>query len=271
MSLAGRMLDNGSEPRIISIYLISPHVRTALIAIVVAVHAIVLFKLSARIPTTPLPAISIEITMLPEIASPPSPESEPVPTESPQQIAEPAPAPVEEVPDEAQPADIPKVDEIAPATMPEPEPVLQPAPTPVKPVEPARPRQQKPKKVERARAPAVSHATPSGSAVARVQGANHAPAAAPAISAASYAAMVAGELNRHKSYPEAARASGTGGSVGIAFTIGPSGSASAISITSSSGSAVLDSAARQAVASIRVPPPPGGIFRTATTIRFSLR
>jgi protein TonB len=91
------------------------------------------------------------------------------------------------------------------------------------------------------------------------------------MSTAGYAALVAAELNRHKAYPEAARASGASGSVGVAFTIGPSGHATGIAVTSSSGNAALDSAARQAVASIRVPPPPGGLFRTATTIRFSLR
>ncbi len=91
------------------------------------------------------------------------------------------------------------------------------------------------------------------------------------MSTASYAALVAGELNRHKAYPESARAAGASGSVGVAFTIGPSGHATSIAVTSSSGNAALDSAARQAVASIRAPPPPGGVFHTATTLRFSLR
>jgi protein TonB len=90
------------------------------------------------------------------------------------------------------------------------------------------------------------------------------------MSRASFAGLVSAELNRHKFYPAAARSSGVTGSVGVAFTIGPSGRIVSQSVTRSSGSGVLDGAAHAIMSSIHTPPPPGGRFSTSTVIQFHL-
>jgi TonB family protein len=43
------------------------------------------------------------------------------------------------------------------------------------------------------------------------------------------------------------------------------------SITRSSGNGALDGAARAIMSALQTPPPPGGRFSTATSIRFSFR
>jgi protein TonB len=236
--------------------------RVGLLAIILALHGVALFKLSAAIPVTPLPSIAIDFAPLPEVAPPPAAAPDPAPT-----IEQPEPPPPAAEPELEPVASTPPPEAVAPPPEPEPLPPAIEAKPAVEP--PPRPKPA-PKPVARPspRPPAAPRAEPRKPAAVV---AAPAPAAAPAMSTASYAALVAGELNRHKAYPESARAAGASGSVGVAFTIGPSGRATAIAITSGSGNAALDSAARQAVASIRVPPPPGGVFRTATTIRFSLR
>jgi protein TonB len=90
------------------------------------------------------------------------------------------------------------------------------------------------------------------------------------MSKASYAGLVLAELNRRKFFPAAARAAGVTGAVGVAFTIGPSGRVVSASITRSSGDSALDGAARAILGALHAPPPPGGAFSTATSIRFNL-
>jgi protein TonB len=89
------------------------------------------------------------------------------------------------------------------------------------------------------------------------------------ISNAADAALVSAEINRHKFYPASARASGVNGSVGVAFSIGPSGMIGAHSIIHSSGNSALDAAVGQMLASSHQPPPPGGNFSGSTTIHFN--
>jgi protein TonB len=89
------------------------------------------------------------------------------------------------------------------------------------------------------------------------------------MSNASYAALLAGELRRHTFYPAAARAVGATGTVGVAFTVGPSGRVISQSITRSSGNAALDAAAHAIMSAVRTPPPPGGRFSTSTNLRFN--
>jgi protein TonB len=91
------------------------------------------------------------------------------------------------------------------------------------------------------------------------------------MSQANFAGLVVAQLNRHKFYPAAARAAGISGSVGVAFTIGPSGRVVSQSVTRSSGNGALDSAARVILSSIHTPPPPGGRFSTRTNINFQRR
>jgi len=98
-------------------------------------------------------------------------------------------------------------------------------------------------------------------------GAQHASGMSPA----AFAGLVVAELNRRKFFPAAARAAGVTGAVGVAFTIGPSGRVVSQSITRSSGNGALDGAAHAILSSLHTPPPPGGRFSTATSIRFNLR
>jgi periplasmic protein TonB len=89
-------------------------------------------------------------------------------------------------------------------------------------------------------------------------------------SRANYAGLLMTELNHHRFYPAEVRAAGVTGSVGVAFTIGPSGRVVNQSITHSSGVAALDAAARLILAAIHAPPPPNGSFFASTSIRFHL-
>lgn len=113
-----------------------------------------------------------------------------------------------------------------------------------------------------------AHSQPQGGSEARRAGVQN--GAASAGARANYGAIVAAELNRHKFYPPAARAAGETGSVGVTFVIGPSGRVVSHAITSSSGSAALDAAVRNMMASAHAPPPPGGSFRGSININFNL-
>jgi protein TonB len=90
------------------------------------------------------------------------------------------------------------------------------------------------------------------------------------FSGRNYAGMLAAELRRQQFYPAEARTQGATGSVGVAFSVGPSGRVVSQSITRSSGNAALDGAARAMMGAVHAPPPPGGQFSTSTTIRFHL-
>jgi protein TonB len=91
-----------------------------------------------------------------------------------------------------------------------------------------------------------------------------------AVASADYRALVIAELARHKRYPEAARAAGVTGTVVVSFTIGSGGRVTTSSVVQSSGSSVLDGAARQMVSALSLPPPPGGHFSATAPVRYSL-
>jgi protein TonB len=88
---------------------------------------------------------------------------------------------------------------------------------------------------------------------------------------ASYGAILSAEIARHKVYPDAARAVDATGSVGVVLTVGAAGRIVSHSITRSSGNAAIDHEVDAMMAAVRAPPPPGGVFHTGVTIRFSLR
>ncbi len=90
------------------------------------------------------------------------------------------------------------------------------------------------------------------------------------MSRADYGALVVAELNRRKFFPAAARQAGASGSVGVSFTLGPSGRVISQSIVRSSGNAALDDAARAILSAMQTPPPPGGRFSANTSIRFHI-
>ena len=57
------------------------------------------------------------------------------------------------------------------------------------------------------------------------------------------------------------------GAVSLSFVIGPNGRAERIEVAKSVNPA-LDEAARSIIASVQLPPPPGGTFPAAITIKF---
>jgi len=89
-------------------------------------------------------------------------------------------------------------------------------------------------------------------------------------SLASYGALVAAEINRHKYYPASARSAGIGGTLVVVFTIGAGGTVVSHAITRSSGSRELDATVPAMMAATHVPPPPNGRFRGSITLHFSL-
>lgn len=91
------------------------------------------------------------------------------------------------------------------------------------------------------------------------------------VAGADYRALVAAELNRRKFYPPAARASGIEGTVVVTFSVGGGGRVSGHRIVRSSGQPVLDRAVDRMLATLSLPPPPGGVFRATVPIRFGLR
>jgi len=93
-------------------------------------------------------------------------------------------------------------------------------------------------------------------------------AAASAASLSAYQSEIASAIRSRLFYPEAARARGAKGVVGVAFTIGPSGAVAAFAITRSSGDHDLDAAARTLVQSTHFPPPPGGSAHIATSFNY---
>jgi len=169
----------------------------------------------------------------------------------------------------------PPPEQIAPQAPPlplaKPKPVVKPKPTPVvdedntepSPAQARRIQQRKREAAERRREAQEARQEARRGAAAGFERAS-------GFLAANYAGQVIAELNRHKFYPAAARAAGASGSVGVAFTIGPSGRVISQSVIRSSGSAALDAAARAIMSAVSAPPPPGGRFSTRTNIRFNL-
>jgi protein TonB len=265
--------------------------RPLALVLVVCVHAAGLAALRPHFEETPLPSIIVDLVPAPSPPEPPPAPVEPTPQETPLEMPQETVPPVAETPPpepEMQTAEAapqppqpelpqpepPKV--VAPEALPlpvakprspvtpkkiverrEPKPLPKPIPKP-KPV--AAPKPAAPKPVARAARPTSA---PAAASVAR-------PSGNTGMSVANYGSIVISALKRLQVYPPSAREAGITGSVGISFTIGTSGRVTRSSIRSS-GHGMLDAAARQMLASLHVPPPPGGMFSGSTTISFSLR
>lgn len=132
---------------------------------------------------------------------------------------------------------------------------------------PARP---KPRATERKRQDRDKTSSPAQTA-SRASAVARAEAVTGSIASATYRSIVAAELNRRKFYPPSARAAGLEGVVVMSFTIGGDGHVHGHSIVRSSGQPALDQAARQMMAAIALPPPPGGTFRATVPIQYSIR
>lgn len=215
--------------------------RPVAMAAVVGLHVAGLaLARSVAVPVVPSTAPMIELA-----AVEPEPEPAPVP------VAAAEPPPPEPEPE--------------PPPPPPPEAVVLPDPTPPPP--PPKPEKKAEKKpVERK---PVEH-RPVASETNEAREAKAAALEAARAAAASYAARVAGELERHKRYPAEARAARFEGTVVLAFVIGPAGAIVSHSIARSSGNAALDAAVHAMVAAARFDPPPGGRFASSIPIRFKM-
>ena len=247
-----------------------PWLRPAALALILAAHAAALLVVKPEAdPTTQLDSMEVGLVPLGDADEDQKPQEEIKPAEAP---PPPAAAP--------QPAELtaPPPETLAPEAPPlplaKPKPVVKPK-APVKPVVEEEDEEPSPAELRRERRKRELEAQKRREAQEARQearrGAAQGAARASGMSAASYAGLVVAELNRRKFFPAAARAEGATGAVGVAFTIGPSGRVVSQSITRSSGSDALDGAARAILAALHVPPPPGGRFSTATSIRFNLR
>ena len=78
-------------------------------------------------------------------------------------------------------------------------------------------------------------------------------------------------LAAHKRYPERARQRGDEGTVGIRFTVDAGGRVLDVAVVRSSGSILLDDAARDMLAGQRVPPFPASMTLAQTTLPVDIR
>lgn len=252
--------------------------RPSALAIVVLAHVGALFVRAEETVTPGRGPIEIAIVSEPE----PNPEarSEPTPEVLPNEAssareATPEPSPTPSVP----------VEETATAEdIPEPEPTLEPTPpepvattatVPLPPPPEARPaivrEDRRDKPVKRRKVETSERRREASIDAAARESKRATDGAARRAAAASYASLVAGEIRRHRHYPTSAREADVIGVVGVAFTVGPGGTIVSHSITRSSGSGALDGAVHGMMRAVRLPPPPGGVFRSSISIRFETR
>ncbi len=86
-----------------------------------------------------------------------------------------------------------------------------------------------------------------------------------------YLAKVRSLLEKNKIYPQQARSRNEQGTVVIRFTIGADGSIAGISLSSSSGSTILDQAAQETVHKVgRFPPIPAEVKKNSLTVQVPL-
>lgn len=232
------------------------------------------------------PEASVEPSEPPTDAEPePTDPADPPPDEA--EPPEPAPPDTEPpVPDG--PADHPDPDEPAPADAAEPEaepdvdPTVMPAPpqprarpprpappveTAARTVEPPRepPAAKKPPPPKRASAPSDAGAASSG-AGGGGQGLGQGDP-----QASRYRSQVAAKLMANRFYPNGARRDRLEGTATVAFMIDRRGRAGDIAVVRSSGSAILDEAARSMVRRAEPFPPPPASLGNSVAIRAPLR
>ena len=166
--------------------------------------------------------------------------------------------PPPDAPDLAEAAKV--VDEEAPVMAaavkepePEPKPVLEVVETPPEPV------QEQPQLSASAQQTAAAEETFAHRAVGVQNGLR----TGGGVTRAAYAAAVKKEIAKNKRRPPG----DWRGAVSLSFVIGPSGRAERIEVAKSVNPA-LDEAARSIIAAVQLPPPPGGSFPAAITIKF---
>ena len=283
--------------------------RPAALVMVAGLHAGALYALGAYRASGPPALKSVEVTLVaagdeaPETtaaASAPQPPPDPAPTPQPPAAPPAAPDPQPVAPEASASAASstdaprpPRVAEVeppqalAPAPAPPPPvaeaPAMEPPPLPGPPEKPqekpplarpaqaspalTRPKPPRPRPAAVAKLEAPTAARPSEAhQVGLAEGATH----DAGLSREAYGAMILAAIQARKYYPEGARERGVAGSVGVAFSVGPSGEMKSVTIVRSSGSPELDEAVRKIVRSVTAPPPPGGAFSASTSIVFRI-
>ncbi len=174
-------------------------------------------------------------------------EAKPQPSVQPKVEAKIEPEPQEKV--ELPPAPVPPVAALAPPETVEPPPVTPPEPTVTAP-------------------PSDTPPAPATTAPARE---HHASVA----ETNKWHRDIVAQIERHKSYPPAARARGQKGVVQVAFSIDKDGRLVASRVAQASGHALLDEAAMAALQTSQFPPAPSGTpgneFSFTVPIEFKLR
>ncbi len=226
--------------------------RPVAIAIVLAAHAGAFLSRASEEVAPGSGPIEIAVVSEPEPSPEPTPELLPVDAAR----AEVAPPPEDPAPE--------------PEPPPEPAPLAEALPPPPEPPPVDPPRKHPTEPPRRERRPEPPRPAPSIEAAARAA-ARAAAGEARRAAAASYAALVAGEIRRHRHYPPAAREANVTGVVVVAFTVGPGGTIVSHSIVRSSGHGILDGAVRSMMGAVRLPPPPGGVFTSSIPVRFETR
>jgi protein TonB len=254
--------------------------RPLALGLIFFLHTVLFLEFKAQPPAL-APLDAVDVTLVPlgdsaadqqkiEESQPEPPPAPPPAVETPPELAAPPPAVVapEAIPLPAEPPKpvVPPKPVALPKTPEPPKPAVKPKPA-QKPVE-LRQQKQEEKKIQDAAERRRMDKAQKAQQEAR-RGAAEGGAKAGGMTSASYAVLLAAELRRHTFYPAAARAVGATGSVGVAFTVGPSGRVISQSVTRSSGNAALDSAAHAIMSAIHTPPPPGGRFSTSTNLRFN--
>jgi protein TonB len=214
----------------------------------------------------PEPAPSVAIAPPPPVAEqPPLPPAElPPPAETPSTpppFVE-APPPVATPPPVAEAPPPPRAPVELPPSKPRAPPRIESRP---KPVESVRPRSETPERKPLSPAPRRTASLEAGRPEAQ---ASRPAAPASAASQSAYISEISGAIRSRMFYPEAARARGARGVVGVAFTIESSGAVAAFAITRPSGDHDLDAAARTLVQSSHFPPPPDGPVHIATSFNY---
>lgn len=213
----------------------------------------------AAVPDPPSATAAPELPAVAPHPDPDLPVPEPVPpVVSEEPVAAPAP-----------PSPVPALPVPAPVSS------VPPRPTPVRP--PPRPRtaasRPSPPASPAVTAPAVPDALSARASPPPAAAAPPAPTpAAPASTAdPGWRAALGNWLAARKRYPDQARQRGDEGTVGIRFTVDAAGQVLDVAISRSSGSALLDDAARSMLAGQRVPPFPPGMARAQMTVPVNIR
>ncbi len=203
-----------------------------------------------------------------EVAAAPLPEA--LPTET---TVDPISEPVAPEPVAALPAELPEPPPPTPASpISVPQPLTPPVPVPPLPAKP-RPAAMRPlSPIQSAPAMSVPSApptrfAPSPAAPPLVATAPVVAPPAPASSAEhGWRSALSSWLASHKRYPERARQRGDEGIVSIRITVDLTGRVLDVAVIRSSGSTLLDDAARNMLAGQRVPPFPPGMTQAQLTV-----